>query len=124
MNPSKTYEHYLDYRISFSFACMSFYLSLSFWLCWVVAAVWVVPQLQRARATPRCGAQGFSGRWLLLLQSVGSRALGLQQPQLPGSRAQAQRLWGTGLVAPQHVGSSRTRDGTHVSCISRPTLHY
>ena len=29
--------------------------------------------------------------------------------------AGAQELWSTGLVAPQHVGSSQTRDRTHVS---------
>ena len=38
----------------------------------------------------------------------------LQQLQLPGSRAQAQKLWHTGLVAPQHVESSQSRDETHV----------
>ena len=37
-----------------------------------------------------------------------SKALGLQQPQLVGSGAQAQWLWGTGLAALRHVGSSRT----------------
>ena len=49
---------------------------------------------------------GFSLWWLLLLRSM-------------GSSAQAQQLWGMGLVAPQHVGSSRIRDGVHVSCIGR-----
>ena len=44
-----------------------------------------------------------------------------QQLQLPGSRAQTQQLWCTGLVAP-HVGSSQTRDQTCVSCIGRWTL--
>ena len=29
-----------------------------------------------------------------------------------------------GLVAPQHVGSSWTRDQTHVSCIGRKILYY
>ena len=33
---------------------------------------------------------GFSLRWLFLLQSMGSRVLGLQQLGLAGSRAQAQ----------------------------------
>ena len=37
-------------------------------------------------------------------------------------RAQAQWLWHMGLVAPQHVGSSQTRDRTHVSCIGRQIL--
>ena len=42
---------------------------------------------------------GFSLQWLLLLQSTGSRARGLQQLQLPGSTAQAQCLRHVGLVA-------------------------
>ena len=29
-----------------------------------------------------------------------------------------------GLVAPQHVGSSRIRDGTRVSCIGRQVLYH
>ena len=36
-----------------------------------------------------------------------------------GSWAQAQQLWCMGLVVPQHVGSSWTRDGAHVPCIGR-----
>ena len=43
---------------------------------------------------------------------------------LVGSRAQAQQLWHTGLVAPQHVGSSQTRDRTHVCCIDRQILYH
>ena len=49
---------------------------------------------------------------------------GLQQLWLPGSRAQAQQLWCVGLVAPQHVGSSRTRDRTRVFCIGRRILNH
>ena len=37
----------------------------------------------------------------------------------PGSGAQAQQLWQMSLVFPWHVGSSQTRDGTHVSCFGR-----
>ena len=33
-------------------------------------------------------------------------------------------LWSTGVIVPQHVGSSRTGDGTHVSCIGRRILHH
>ena len=33
--------------------------------------------------------------------------------------AQTQQLWLTGLVAPQHVGSSQTRARTRVPCIGR-----
>ena len=41
-----------------------------------------------------------------------------------GSRAQAQDLWHTGLIALHHVGSSRTRDRTHVPCIGRWILNH
>ena len=66
----------------------------------------------------------FSLQWLLLLWSTGSRALGLQWLQLPGSRAQALELWHTGLAAPRHEGSARIRDGTCVSCIGWRILHH
>ena len=64
---------------------------------------------------------GFSLQWLLLLQSTGSRCVGSsscgtrsQQLCLVGSRAQVQQLWHTGLAAPRHVGSFRTRARTRV----------
>ena len=47
------------------------------------------------------------------------QAPGLQQLWHMGSRVQDQQLWRTGLVAPQHVGSSRTRAQTRVPCIGR-----
>ena len=53
---------------------------------------------------------GFSFRWLLLLQSM-------------GSGAQAQQLWWTGLVTPWHVWFSCVRDRIRVSCIGRQ-IHY
>ena len=48
----------------------------------------------------------------------------LQQLWLMGSRAQAQQLWLTGLVAPRHVGSSRTRARTCVPCTGRQILNH
>ena len=45
---------------------------------------------------------------LLMLQSTGSVSCGAQ--------------WLPGLVAPRHVESSRTRDGTHFLCIGRQIL--
>ena len=39
------------------------------------------------------------------------------------SRAQAQWLWHTGLVALCHVASSWTRDQTHVPCVGRWILN-
>ena len=53
----------------------------------------------RVRAS-HCG--GFSS-------SAGCRVCRLQWLWLVGSRAQAQQLWRTGLVAPWRVGSSQTR---------------
>ena len=38
--------------------------------------------------------------------------------------AQAQQLTYTGLVAPWHVGTSQTRDRTHVPCIGRRILYH
>ena len=38
--------------------------------------------------------------------------------------AQAQQLWLTVLVAPQHVGSSQTRARTHVPCTGRQILNH
>ena len=74
---------------------------------------------------------GFSLRWLLLLWSTGSRCTSFssygtraQQVWLAGSRAQAQQLWHTGLVAPWHVGSSQTRAQTRVPCIGRRILNH
>ena len=51
------------------------------------------------------------------------QARGLQQLWHMSSRAQAQQLWHTGLVAPRHVGSSQTRDRAHVPCIGRQILN-
>ena len=102
-----------------------------FWLCWVFVAV---PRLSLVVANGGCSSlrcASFSLQWLLLLWSTGSRCTGFsscgtqaQQLWLMASTAQAQQLWCTGLVAPQHVGSSRTRAGTHVPCIGRRILNH
>lgn len=67
-----------------------------------------------------CGKRGwsslqcisFSLQWLLSVQSTGPTAHGLQQLRLAGSRAQAQQLWCTGLVALSQVEYSWTRNRT------------
>ena len=63
-------------------------------------------------------SSGFSLQWLLLPKSpgcVGFSSWGkwAQQWRFPGSRAQTWCLWSMDLVAPQHVGSSWTRDRTN-----------
>ena len=68
------------------------------WLCWVFLAVGAFLEL-------RC--TGFSLRWLLWLQSTGSRALGCQQLWRVGSVLVAPGLQGTGSVVVAHgLGSS------------------
>ena len=61
---------------------------------------------------------GFRVRRLQSLWHVGSVG------GIPGLRAQAQKLWCTGLVVPQHVGSFWIRDQTHVSCVGRQILYH
>ena len=58
-----------------------------------------------------------------LIVEHGPYGMWAQQSWFPGSRAQAQWLWHTGLVAPQHVGSSLTRNRTYVSGIGKRILY-
>ena len=41
-----------------------------------------------------------------------------------GSRARPSEVEATGLVAPRHVGSSESRDQTHVPLICKQTLNH
>ena len=68
-------------------------------------------QLWRVGATLHHGARASRYR--------GLSCCGAQAPD-----AQAQQLWLTGLVAPQHVRSSQTRARTRVPCISRQILNH
>ena len=111
--------------------CLFFFLIYLFWLLWVfiaghglslVAASW-------GHSSPRCA--GLPPRWPLPPRSTGPRHMGpsscgtqAQQLWLAGSRAQAQQPWRTGLAAPRHVGSSRTRARTHVPPICRRTPNH
>ena len=70
--------------------------------------------------------EGFSLWWLLLLWSTGSKHAGsvVVARGLSSCGSWAQQLWLTGLVAPQHVGSSQTRAGTRVPCTDRQTVNH
>ena len=48
----------------------------------------------------------------------------LEVASLVQHKSEGHSLWRTGLVALQHVGSSKTRDGTHVSCFGRQILYH
>ena len=77
---------------------------MNFWPCWIFVAAW---------SCSSCGKPGLlssRGAWLLLLRSMGSRVLGLQQSRC------------TGLVALWHVGSSQILGQTWVSCVGRRIL--
>ena len=102
-----------------------------FWLCWVFVAARGLSLVAASGGYSSLRCVGFSLWWLLLLRSTGSRCAGFsscgtraQQLCLVGSRAQAQQLWRTGLVAPRHVGSSRARARTLVPCIGRWILNH
>ena len=104
-------------RIQLDQGFFSIILFIYLWLCWVFMLYGLFSS---------CGEWGYSLVaafrllivWLPLLRSTGFGSCGTWAPQLwlPGSRAPAQQLWPTGLVAPCHMRSSWTRDQTHVSC--------
>ena len=87
-----------------------------FGLYWVFSAARALLWLWRVGVTLQL--------WCAVFSCCRAWALGLQQLQLPSSRAHSQWLWHTGLLASRHVGSFRTRDRTHVSCISRWILYH
>ena len=106
---------------------LSFFLY--FWLHWVFIAARGLSLVVVSGGLLFDAVRSFSLRWLLLLQSTGSRCTAFsscgtraQQLWLAGYRAQAQQLWHVGLVALRHVGSSRTRAQTRVPCIGRQIL--
>ena len=91
--------------------CVSFCFVTVNQLYWVFVAVRGLSLVAVSGGYSSLRCTGFSLRWLLLVEH-GLQACGLQQ------------LWRTGLVALQHVGSSRTRARTHASCIARRILNY
>ena len=111
--------------------CLFIYFIYLFLARWVFVAVrrLSLAAVSGGYSSLRCA--GFSLWRLLLLRSTGSGRVGFsnygtraQQLWLTGSRVQAQQLWHTGSVAPQHVGSSRTRARIRVPCIGRRILNH
>ena len=84
-----------------------------FW-CWAFVAV---------RLFSVAASAGCSVALRLVAVSTGPAAW-LQWFWLPGSGAQVSSCGVRGLVAPKHVGSSRTWDQTRVSCIGRHVLYH
>ena len=101
-------------EMSIQLFALFFFLNLFIYLFGCVGSSFLCegfPQLRQAGATPHRGAQ-----------TPHYRGLSCCEAQAPD--AQAQQLWLTGLVAPQHMGSSQTRARTRVPCISRQTLNH
>ena len=101
--------------------CFVLFFNFFFWLCWVFVAVHRLSLVVASGGYSLLHCMGFSLRWLVLLQSIGSRCAGFSSC---GMQAQLWLLWPSGLVAPQHVGSSRTRGQTRVPCIGRWILNH
>ena len=99
-------------------------------VCWVFIAACGLSLVAVSGGYSSLRCAGFS-LWWLLLWSTGSRhavfstcSTWAQQLWLSGSRAQAQQLWRTNLVASRHVGSSRTGTQTRIICIGRRILNH
>lgn len=83
-------------------------LLIYFWLCWTFMVLWLSLVAERWGCSPT--VLGFSLQRLLLLQNTGSKAGGLPKLRLPGSAP----VMTHGLSWSKAVGSSLTRDETHV----------
>ena len=105
-------------RLWFFLKINLFILFIYFWLRWVFGAACGLSLVAASGGYSSLQYAGFSLRWLLLLWSTGSRHAGFSSCSM-----QAQQLWRMGLVAPWHVGSSRTRARTRVPCIDRRILN-
>ena len=93
--------------------CSFSFFKIYFWLCWVFIAVHVLSLVVVSGGT-LCGARtshcdGFSCCREQELGHVGFSSCSMS----------AQQLWYTGLVALQHVRSSRIREQSGVPCIGR-----
>ena len=133
MNIAETYS--VTSPLNVSFSVLPFHLVLYFYLfvllgthCCVGFALVVGSEGYSLVAVHRllslrAWALGCMGS-AVTARGLGSRSAWAQQSQLSGSRAQAQQLQRMGLVAPWLVGSSQTRDRTHVSSISKQILYH
>ena len=99
---------------------LNMYSIFIFWLCWVFIAAqnffsscveWGLLPGCGTRAS-HCGVSSHCRAWILWLAGLRELCVSTGSIVVP-----------QGLAAPQHVGSSWTRDRTRVSCIGRWTLY-
>ena len=90
----------------------------NFWLRWAFGAVCGLSLVVVSGGYSSWRCSGLSLRWLLWLPSTGSRHT--------ASVAVVHGLssHGSQLGCPGHLGSSRTRNRTHVSCFGRGILNH
>ena len=98
---------------------LSFFFFSFFWLRWVFVATWGLSVFPASGSYSSLRCTSFSLLWPVLLWSTGSRCVGFSS-----CSTWAQWLWLTGLVALRNMGSSWTRDQTHVPCIGRWILNH
>ena len=110
LSNSKTVFFIIISNINFTqnFNKFIYFIYIYFWLRWVFVAARKPSLVVASRGYSLLRHVGLSLWWLLVVEH-GLQARGLQQLWLAGSKAQAQQLWCTGLVALWHVGSSQTR---------------
>ena len=96
---------------------MRFIYLFNFWLLWVFIAAFEGLSLVVASWAGDGGGLLSSHRaWLLIAVASLVAKDGLWVPGL-------QQLWRTGLVSPQHVGSSWNRNQTHVCWTTSACVH-
>ena len=101
----RVYFRFWKYFIHLFLAVLSLHCCVGFSL---------VPALQLPLAVASLMLCRLWGLWASLVATHGL--------WLSGSRAETQQLWSTDLVASRCVGSSQTRDRTHISCIDGQSL--
>ena len=115
-----------SFRFWWSFTCIFFLLSLLFCFCFCFFNFIYLFIYGCVGSSFLC--EGFLQLWQVgATPHRGARASHHGDPSHCGAQApdaQAQQLWLTGPVAPQHVGSSQTRTRTHVPCIGRQILNH
>ena len=97
----RTELFFLSFFIFYKFI---YFIYFYFWLHWVFVVARGLSLVAASGGYSWLPCEGFSLRWLLLLRSTGSKHVG--------------------LVAPWHVGSSRTRVQTCVPCFGRQVLNH
>ena len=107
------------------------YLLIYFGLCWVFTAVLRLSLVVASGGYSSLRYVDFSLQWLLWLQNTGCRCVEFSSCSqgLSNRDSRALQHWlsscgARGLVTPQYVGTSQTRDQTGDPCTNRQILNH